>query len=813
MLRSYLKIALRNLGKNKVHTAINVLGLAIGMTCCLLIVLYVADELNYDRHWPDGERIYRIALERRYPDRVARYSIIPHSYVHSIRRELPEVAEATRLINFGGDNAPTLVKIDGQTHEERNVLLADSTFFRVFQIPLLSGQPDRVLNRPNTVVLTEETARRLFGKADPVGKTLEIVQGPKLEITGVCANPPDNSHFTFTMLGSTLGIPFLQQPNHISFSAHTYLLLKPGISPDAVQARLPALVEKYAAGEVERNFGVSYREYVRAGNGYFYFLQPLTGIHLDSNLESELRPNGSRTLVYIFSIIAGFVLLIAGINFMNLATARSSERAKEVGIRKTLGSTKVQLSVQFLIESVLLSLGALVLALVLALILLPGFNQLAAKQLSLRFLAQWYTGPLMLSLAVGIGLLAGLYPAGVLASFEPIRVLKGRFSATRSGHWLRNGLVVFQFAISIILIVSTVVVFTQLRYVQKKELGFDKEAVMTIQSAGFLDQRTEAFKQEVARLAGVGRVGGTTSTPGTENFFGTTFRKQADRETVTGRGMVIDDDYLQTLGIGMAAGRSFSRNFNDSLSVILNEEAVKALGLTNPVGQRIVSPDNFAQQGGPEVTYTVVGVVKDFHFFSLHQRIAPLFILHDRWFRRTSNQIVVRVAADKAEPVIAAVEQLWQRYLPEQPFLYSFLAEDWGELYRAEQVSQRVFGLFSLLAIFIACLGLLGLAIYIIQQRTKEIGIRKVLGASIPGLVMLLAGDFLKLVGIALLIGAPIAWYVMNQWLQGFAYRIDVEWWMFALAGALAVGIAFATVSYQSIKAALMNPVKSLRTE
>jgi len=812
MLTSYLKIALRNLWKNKTHTAINVLGLAIGMGCCLLIVLYVVDELNYDRQWANGERIYRMALERRYPDRVSRYAIIPHSYAESVRREIPEVEAAVRLLSFGGPNAPALVKLNGQVHEERNVLVADSTFFRVFQLPLVAGQPDRVLSRPNTVVLTEATARRLFGSANPIGKTLEVVQGPTLEVTGVCANPPANIHFTFSMLASTLGLPFLQQTNHISFSAYTYLLLKSDRadgagSPESVQTKLPAVVEKYAAGEVERNFGMSYKAYTQAGNGYFYFLQPLRDIHLDSHLEAELQPNGSRTLVYLFSVIAVFVLLIAGINFMNLATARSAERAKEVGIRKTMGSTKVQLAFQFLAESVLLSLGALVLAVVLVLGLLPGFNELAGKQLSVAFLTEWYSVPLMLTIAVLIGLLAGSYPAGVLAAFDPIRVLKGRFSNTRSGHGLRNGLVVFQFSISIILIISTIVVFRQLDFVQNKELGFEKEAVLTIRGAGFLERSTEAFKQEVSRLAGVESVGGTSSTPGNEGFFGTTFRKSGDRETVTGRGMVVDDQYLQTLRMAMVAGRPFNRNYNDSLSVILNEEAVRVLGLTNPVGQRIISPDNLAQRDGAEVAYTVVGVVKDFHFFSLHQKIAPLFILHDRWFGRVNNQFVVRTTADKREAVVAGIQALWKRYLLEQPFHYTFLADDWGDLYKTEQVSQRVFGLFSLLAIFIACLGLLGLAIYVIQQRTKEIGVRKVLGASIGSIVLLLSKDFLKLVLVALLIASPVAWYAMHTWLQDFQYRIDLAWWMFVVAGGLAVLIAFLTVSYQSIKAARMDPV------
>jgi putative ABC transport system permease protein len=812
MLRNYLKIALRNLAKHRTNTAINIAGLAIGMACCLLIVLYVSDELSYDRHWANGDRIYRMALERNYPGRSTKYAIIPPSYAQSVKKEIPEIEQTTRVFDFGGNNNPTLFKIDGRTVEERGVLGVDSTFFQVFQMSLLRGRASQALTRPNTVVLTERTARRLFGTANPIGKVLEIIQGPKLEVTGICADPIRNAHFTFNFLVSTRGQQE-ERPNHISFAAHTYLLLRPNTTPETVQAKLPAVVEKYAAGEVERNFGVSYKEYVKAGNGYFYFLQPLRSIHLDSHLEAEYQPNGSRSLVSIFSVIAAFVLLIACINFMNLATARSSERAREVGIRKSLGSTTGQLAIQFLTESVLLSLFSLVVAILIVAVVLTPFNNLAGKPLTLWSIVQWETLPLLVGGALFVGLLAGSYPAGVLSKFEPIKVLKGKFSATRQGHWLRNGLVVFQFAVSVLLIVSTIVVFSQLNFIQQKELGFTKESVVKLKGAFFLDKNTEAFKQEVSQLAGVAGVGGTSSAPGDEGFFGITFRKNGDTETVTGRGCVVDENYLQTLQMDMMAGRPFRRSGNDSLSVILNEEAVRQMGLTNPIGKQLTSPDNFAQQGGPPVTYTVVGVVRNFHFGSLHQRISPLFVLNDRVFRRINNELVIRIKADEPTAIVSQIERVWKRYLPDQPFHFSFLDTDWSALYQSEQVAQRIFGLFAMLAIFIACMGLLGLAMYVIRLRTKEIGIRKVLGASVPGLVALLSKDFLVLVLVAILIASPIAWYAMSQWLSDFAYRIDMPWWAFGLAGLLAVGIALLTVSFQSIKAALMNPVKSLRSE
>ncbi|WP_428654444.1 ABC transporter permease [Runella sp.] len=813
MLQNYFKIALRNLLKNKTNTFINVTGLSIGMTCCILIVLYVADELNFDRFWPQGERIYRMALERKYPDRSTKYAIIPPSYAQSVSKEIPEIEQTVRVFNFNGQGA-TLIRHNDKTLEEKGFIFADSTFFQVFQIPLVEGTPTKVLSRPNTVVLTQRTARRLFGAANPIGKTLELVQGQKLEISGICADVPANGHFAFDFLASTVSLRQVEQLNHISFAAYTYLLLKPHTQAATVEAKLPKVVEKYAAGEVERNFGVSYKDYIKAGNGYFYFLQPIRDIHLDSNLEAEFQPNGNRTLVYLFSVIALFILLIACINFMNLATARSSERAREVGVRKAMGSTKGQLAAQFLTESVMLSVFSFLVSVGLVALFLPYFNNLANKQLTLRYFLDWSLLPVLPALAIFVGLLAGSYPAGVLSAFEPIKVLKGKFLSTRQGYLLRNGLVVFQFSISIILIIGTIIVYRQLQYLQDKELGFAKESVINLKGAGFLGNKTETFKREIEQLSGVESVGGANATLGDRQaYFGITFRKDGDNESVTGRGTLVDDRYLQTMRMTMLAGRPFERTFNDSTSVILNEEAVTKLGLTDPIGKKIISPDNFAQQDGPPVFYTVVGVVKNFHFSSLHERIVPLFVLNDRLVGRFNNDIIVRFKTTNSKPLVSQMETIWKRYQPDQPFHYSFLDTDLEALYKTEQVSQRIFGVFSLLAIFIACMGLLGLAIYVIQQRTKEIGVRKVLGASVISITALLSQDFIKLVLIAMLIASPIAWYAVDRWLQNFAYRIDIEWWVFVVAGVLSMGIAVLTVSFQSIKAALMNPVKSLKSE
>ncbi|UTA67406.1 ABC transporter permease [Emticicia sp. 21SJ11W-3] len=792
------------------QTLINITGLSIGMAACLLILMYVFDELSFDKFWANGDRIYRMALERRYPGRATGYAIIPPSYAQSVKKELPEVEESTRIFGAGGT---TLFRHNNEVYAEKNMLWADSNFFKVFKLPLLQGNPEKALMAPNTVVLTESTAKRFFGTANAMGMYLEQVQGPKLQVTGVCADVPSNTHFKFDFLAAVKGNLFAEATNHVSFAAATYLLLKPHTLPQQAQAKFSAIVEKYASGEIQRTFGVSYQDYVKAGNGYFYFLQPLKSIHLESHLEGELGTNGSSNLVYIFMVIAIFVLLIACINFMNLATARSTERAKEVGIRKALGSTKSQLAFQFLTESVLLSVSSFFVASMIVVLALPFFNNLTGKQLLLDTFYTWQTIPLMLFLSVLVGLMAGIYPAGVLSSFQPIQVLKGKFISKKQGHLLRNGLVVFQFSISIVLIIGTLVVYRQLTYIQNKELGYSKDFVIHLRGAGFLAERTEVFKEQIKKIAGIEKVGGTNAEPGQEQFFGITFRKGGEKESVTGKTMVADEGYLQTLNMSVAEGRFFNKDFNDSLSVILNQEAVKALGLKNPVGQKIFSPDNMVREDGGEMAYTIVGVVKDFHFSSLHQKITPLFIINNRFFGRTSNLMGVRVNTSNFKEVTAKLEQTWKKFLPEQPFNYAFLDANLADLYRNERVSQQVFWIFSCLGILIACMGLLGLVSYIVQQRTKEIGIRKVLGASVPGIIVLVSKDLLKLVLIALIVASPLAYYLMNAWLQDFAYRTNIAWWIFVLAGGMAVLIAFVTISLQSIKAALMNPVKSLKAE
>ena len=819
MLKNYFKIAIRNLLKRKVYTLINILGLATGMAVCLLIILFINDELSFDKFHEKGDQVYRIALERKYPGRSTSYAIIPQTIGEAIRKEFPEVLESTRLFNFTGGGGDFFVKINDKVFQEKNVLLADSNFFRVFSGTFLQGDPATALQKPNTAVINESTAKRYFGSAaNAMGKMFETDgdNNNKFMISAVCKDWPDNSHFIFDMLISSATFQNTRQPNYINFSASTYLLLNKNASADALEAKFPQIIQKYVAGDIEKRMSQTFQQFTAAGNGYHYYLQPLKKIHLISDLEAELRPNGSIKAVYIFGIVAVFILFLASINFINLSTARSLERAKEVGIRKTFGSERRSLISQFLLESVLLSFISIIVAIIFIILLLPLFNQVSGKVLTATYFLHPLRIAILFGFAILVGLIAGIYPALVLSSFKPIVVLKGKFKSSSYGMALRNGLVIFQFSISVILIICTIIVNRQMNYMLGDRLGFKKDHIIVVERSDLLDKQTKAFKTEVSKIAGVEFVSSASSMPGTQNFFGTTFQPVGSKEPITGRGLIVDDQYASSLGIELKEGRFFSKDFStDSLSIVLNEKAVAEMGLKNPVGTRLTSPDDLfnSLDGKTKYEYTVVGVIKDFHFQSLHQKITPLVIANASKFGDVSNVTAVRIKADNFKSAVASIDATWKQFVPQRPFSYSFLDKNLAEQYHAEQTTQRVFTIFSVLAIFIGCIGLLGLAAYSTQQRNREISIRKVLGASMSNIVTMLSKDFLKLVVIAAVIAFPIAWFAMHTWLQDFAYRTSISWWVFLMAGLLSAIIALATISFQAIKAAIANPVKSLRTE
>ena len=820
MLKNFFKVAVRNLLKRKAYTLINILGLATGMAVCLQIILFVQSELSYDQQHEKGKDIYRLVLDRQYPGRTTSYAFIPQSIGAAVKTEFPEVKETTRLFDFAGNNGNFFLRIGDKFFEEKRVFGVDSNFLHVFSCKMLKGDAATALMKPNSVVINETTAKKYFGSADAAfNKTFTTPDNNNnnnvFQITGVCADWPENSHFLFDLIISNTGFDFTRDLNYVNFSAYTYLLLNPGASAGTLESKLPLIVKKYVAGDIERRFGESMDQFLREGNDYHYHLQPLQKIHLVSSMEGELGSNGNITAIYIFSIVAIFILCLAGINFVNLSTARSVERAKEVGIRKTFGSERKPLMWQFLLESILISLISVLIAFGLIVLLLPLFNQVSGKSLSILYFFQPLQLLLIFIFAIIIGFIAGLYPAFVLSSFKPILVLKGRFKSQKYGLALRNGLVVFQFAISVILIVCTIMVNRQMGFMLGEKIGFRKDHVIILERTDVLAEQSKSFKAELAKIAGIESVSGTSVMPGQQNFFGISYQNVSSKDQVTGRGILADDHYDKVLGLELKEGRFFSKDFStDSLAIILNEKAVSDLGLKNPIGQRLKTPDGFlnAPDGSPYI-YTVIGVVKDFHFQSLHQKIAPLFINYSGKFREVSNVTALRIKGANFKDAVAAVENTWRKFVKDRPFHYSFLDETLARQYHGEQTTEKIFTIFSTLAIFIACIGLLGLAAYTTQQRIREISVRKVLGASAVNIVTMLSKDFLKLVLIASLIAFPVAWWGMHVWLQDFEYKISISWWVFVAAALSAALVALFTISFQAIKAAFANPVKNLRTE
>lgn len=810
MFRNNLKIAWRNLLKNKAYSLLNIFGLSIGLSCFILISLYVADELSYDRFHRKADRIYRLNSDIKFGDSESHSPFTPDVMGPLLQKDYAEVEEFVRLYTNNG--AQHLKKGDSFIAEDR-VVHTDSSFFRVFSYNALAGDLQSALSTPASVVLTASAAQKYFGTTAVVGKSLENVRGQVYNITAVIEDMPVNSHIQFDFMFSMDGFPY-EWESYLSHNFHTYLLLKEGVSAQDFAPKLDMYLDTYIFPRIKQFLNVkSVEELDASGNSLLYSLTPVKDIHLYSKRTSELSPSGTIQYVYIFSAVAFFILLIACVNFMNLATARSAGRAKEVGVRKVLGSQRRQLILQFLTEACMMSLFAMALALGTVAVSLSYFNELAAKSLSLALLAEplWVFFLLLLPLVVGV--MAGAYPAFFLSAFRPIQVLKGHLTLGLKGGELRNVLVVFQFAISILLINGTIVVYQQLGYIQNKHLGFSKEQVLVVENLWSVEKNTAlTFKNEVLQLAGVQSGTLTGFLPVNTNYRSDeSFSKSASMNAESGFNMQrwkIDYDYLSTLGMELVMGRNFSPEFGgDSSAVIINEAAARILGYENPLGQKIYSIDDY--ETGEVVALEIVGVVKDFHYESIHQQVGPLCML----LRNHSSMASFKVAATEIPALLKSVEQKWTAIAPQLPFSYRFLDDDFEQMYRAEQRIGKITLIFTLLAIGVACLGLFGLSTYIAERRAKEIGIRKVLGASVKGLVQLLSKDFLKLVVVAFLIASPLAWYLLQQWLQNFAYRVPLSWWMFVTAGFLALFIALATVSVQAIKAASANPVKNLRTE
>ena len=820
MLRNYLKIAWRNLVRNKAFSAINIAGLSIGMATCLLIGLFVLDELSYDRQFEKADRIVRVVFRGTMNGEKMREANVMPPVAQTLRTDYPEVLEATRLRRAG------IVRVTYQNgpFQEERLAYVDSNFTQVFSLPLLKGRTrtggpagpnaKTALMQPNTVIITTTTAQKYFDNDDPIGKRLTFKDVPTpYTVTGVIDPLPANAHFHFDLFASMASLPEAKATSWLQSNFYTYLVLPDGYDYNRLQAKLPQVAQKYMVPQFEKMMGVSIAEIRKKGNDFGLFLQPLTAIHLRSDIkpESELEPGGDIRYVYIFGAIALFMLLLACINFMNLSSASATKRAKEVGVRKVLGSEKGRLIGQFLAESTLLTALSLLLAVALVWLTLPFLNDLSGKNLHLSFVQTPWLLPGLVLFGLLVGILAGSYPAFFLSSFKPISVLKGTLSATsgRSSINLRSGLVVFQFFISFLLLVGTTVVYRQLRYIQQASLGYNNQQVLVVQGTGSLGKNEAIFQQQLLQDARVGSAsisGFLPTGPSNSNLF-SVFPDSHNEQVARVIRYGVDYDYLPTLGMKLVSGRNFSPTFGtDSSAVLVNETAARTFGWgKNAVGHTLNSPN----YQGDNRTYRVIGVVQDFHFRSLHERIAPLaMVLGDN-----AGSVIVKAKTKDMADLVTLAKKQWASFGSDEPFRYSFLDESYQATYQAELKTGRILGLFAGLTIFVACLGLFGLATFTAEQRTKEIGVRKVLGASVTSIVTLLSQDFLKLVLIAIVIASPIAWYAMNRWLQDFAYRINIEWWVFAGAGLLAVGIALLTVSFQSIKAALMNPVKSLRSE
>ncbi|SEM62854.1 putative ABC transport system permease protein [Chitinophaga rupis] len=808
MIRNYLKIAFRNLKRQKISTSINIVGLAIGLATCILIMLYVQDELSYDRYNEKADRIFRVALRLRLNGKDVGGPVLGANAGRDLQQEFPEVLKTTRIRNQGSE----FVNYGTTSFKQDNLLAADSAFFEVFSIPFLKGDPKRALTEPNTLVLTEGTARKYFGNQDPIGKVLLFGSDKTpYRITGVVRNVPENSHFRFDMLTSLAGYDEQHIGWTYSMNFYTYVLLPEKYDYKKFEAKISRLAEKQIGGELQQFLQLSPKQFREKGDDFGIFLQPLTSIHLYSPFGgTELRPGGNILYVYVFAAIAVFMLLIACVNFMNLSTATAVRRSREVGIRKVLGSVKAQLQQQFLIESVLLAMVALLVGLLVVGLALPFFNQLTGKTLTISLLINPFVLAGLVAGTVLVGLLAGSYPAFYLSAFKPVAVLKGGGTAGRRSFSLRNGLVVFQFFITISMIIATVTADRQLRYMRAQKVGFDREQVLVIHDTHMLRNNESVFRNQIIQSPQVitGSISGQVPVGNTNLDNTAVMSKENPDKGVMSRFYYVDDAYIPTLGMQVVLGRNFSKSFpTDSFAVILNETAVRALGWQqDPIGRELIG---HIDDNGAKTYYRVIGVVSDFHFESLRQKIGPLVM----FLGRNSGNILVKTHTDKLPQFLASLKRQWESFSPAAPFSYSFLDDRFAQVYVSEQKIEQVLTLFSSLTIFIACLGLFGLATYTAEQRTKEIGVRKVLGASVGSVVALLSKDFLKLILIALLLATPIAWWGMDQWLNEFAYKVTIDWWIFALAGLLAIGIALLTVSFQSIKAALTDPVKSLRSQ
>jgi putative ABC transport system permease protein len=810
MFKNNLKIAWRSLKKQPFFTFLNIFGLAIGMAGGILVSLYIYDELSYDKMFVDADRIYRINGDLKFGGNIRNFAVVTAPMADAVKSDIPEVELTTRFRTVGS----MLLKKTGSVVnvKETHATYVDETFFSMFGIDLLVGDPTSALKSPNTLILTKTAAKKHFDIDNALEQTLVLNNGDTYTVTGVIEDFPENSFLRdYGVFMSMKGYGDAWVTNWAGNNFQTYIKLTPGTAANDIQERLQAIVGRYVIPGIQEVFpGINEEQLIASGSYLNFSTIALKDIRLHSNRSAEMNPNNSIQNVYILFFIALFLIVLASVNFMNLSTAGSLKRAKEVGVRKTLGSNKGALRVQFLTESGLIALGSMALAIFLAWSVMPLFNQLSDKSLKIPFTDPLFWGCTLLA-TVLLGLLSGSYPAFFMSKFMPVKVLKGSTGSNVGGAKVRNALVVFQFAISVFLIISTLVVYQQLRFIQSKDLGFSKDQVLLINDAYAAGEQLQSFKQQVKQLGGVQNASLSSFYPTPSNRSDETFNREGalgGEHSISMQDWEVDYDYISVMGLEIIAGRDFDRSFGtDSTAIIINEAALKLFGMEpeEAIGMRVTK----VMEGGNTPFSTVIGIVKNFHYRSLRDDIDALSMSLGNY----ANGMAVKLSAGDFGATIAQIENIWKQVAPGQPFSYNFMDEAFNSTYRSERRLGQIFVVFTILSILIACLGLFGLATFNAERRIKEIGVRKVLGASVGQITYRLTTDFLKMVGVAILISLPIGWYVMNKWLEDFSYRIEIGFEIFALAAFLAIVVAVLTISYQSIKAALVNPVKSLRTE
>ncbi len=789
MFGNLLKTAVRYISRHFGYSLMNILGLTLGMTSALFLIIYSANEISYDRYHEKADRIYRVSSNISEPDDQFTWIVAQIPFGPQVAQDYPEVQAYVRFIGMGR----TLFSYEDKEFNEESFYYADSTLFDIFTYKVLKGEVKTALEEPNKIILTEKTSAKYFGDADPIGKSLKTADRT-YEVTGVIQNVPFNSHFRFDGLASRNNLPG-ELGSWGNFGVFTYLLFPENTDVKAFEKKMQAMYDVYIKPVFEDvNIKVE------------YILEPITRIHLYSTNAMEPEPTGSITYVYIFAIVAVFLVLIAAMNYMNLATARSAKRAREVGLRKVVGSGRRPIILQFLAESIVFTMISLALSLILLIVLLPKFNELAGRSFDLHVIYS----PVVLITVIGIllivGIIGGSYPAFFLSRFNPVTVLKGEIVQGTAGSLFRKVLVVIQFTVSVVMIICTLVVFRQLHFLKNKDQGFDQKDVVTLQLDRELTRKYPLLKQALLENDGIRHVT-STNTPIGEGSAKVLFNVETD-QGMSPRGVnfaVADHDFIETLGIKIKDGRDFRQDMpSDTLyAVVVNETFVNRMAWKEPIGMKVELGDSNILRA------RVIGVMKDYHQTGMYNEVESMMLV----YRELNNVVYVKLSGKNTRETLDFIETTWKDMFPDQPYSYTYLTDRFAEQFRADEKRGLIFTLFTLLAIFIACLGLFGLASYMVEQRTKEIGIRKVFGANEGAILKLISMDFLALVGIGIAIAVPIAWYFMNNWLQHYVYRINIGITLVALAALLTIIITFITISYKAYQASIMNPATSIKTE